>query len=208
MVRKAFPVDGLLMLLPLLQILRSLCHTVPGTGYYIRKGFSETGGMCAATGHFGYKGGRRHRRSDRTGVYAPGVLLPGVAYIYSGNAGYYGICRHIFCHYGPGSNYGVVADGHALQYGGTGPYPYVVAEYDGSGVHRSPVAGSDSVVEGGEHYVVPDKATVADGYASVVLKLAAGVDEYVFADGDILSEVCVERREYAQRCGDRFTEKM
>lgn len=92
-----------------------------GSGYGIlyKERLLRNGAGCAPPPeHFGYKGGRRHRRSDRTVVYAPGVLLPGVAYIYSGNAGYYGICRHIFCHYGPGSNYGVVADGHALQYGG------------------------------------------------------------------------------------------
>ena len=53
------------------------------------------------------------------------------------------------------------------------------------------------MVEGGEDDVVADLAAVANGYSPMVLEVAAGVDEDVLADVDVLSEVGVEGRKDA-----------
>ena len=54
---------------------------------------------------------------------------------------------------------------------------------------------------------MPYLAAVAEGHASVVLKVAACVDEHTFTDMDVLSEVSIERREYAQSVWHLISEK-
>ena len=76
-----------------------------------------------------------------------------------------------------------------------GTYPYVSSQHDGGGVHDSAVSGIEVMVERGKHHVVPDQATVAQRDTSVVLEMATGVDEHVFANGDVFPEIRIEWRE-------------
>lgn len=96
----------------------------------------------------------------------------------------------------PCCNDRVVADRYSLQDRSVGAYPDVFPEPDGSRIGCTPILGSHPVVERGENYVVADLASVAEGYASVVLEMAAGVDEDILADVDILPEIGVKRRKY------------
>ena len=73
--------------------------------------------------------------------------------------------------------------------------PYVSSQHDGGGVHDSAVSGIEVMVERGKHHVVPDQATVAQRDTSVVLEMATGVDEHVFANGDVFPEIRIEWRE-------------
>ena len=51
------------------------------------------------------------------------------------------------------------------------------------------------MIECSENHVVPDLTSVTEGYASMVLKMAAGIDENILADVDIFPEIGVKRRE-------------
>ncbi len=101
-----------------------------------------------------------------------------------GNAADDRIVRHVFGNHRPCRDDGVVADGHALQDRGVRTDPDVPSERDRRRVGRLAVFGGKAVVERGEDDVVSDLAVVADGYASVVLEVAAGIDEYTAADAD------------------------
>ena len=52
------------------------------------------------------------------------------------------------------------------------------------------------MVQCGKHHIVSDLAAVAECYATVVLKMAAGIDEDVLSDGYVLAEIGVKRRKY------------
>ena len=43
-----------------------------------------------------------------------------------------------------------------------------------------------------------NETPVAERDSSLVLKMAAGIDEYVFPDCDVLPEICIEGREHAE----------
>ena len=101
----------------------------------------------------------------------------------------------------------VFADGHALQYGGVGTYPYVPAQHDGCGIGSFPPFRSQCMVECGKDHIMPNLASVAEGYSAVVLEMAAGVDEHAFTHGDVLSEIRVERRKHAERLRHFITEQ-
>ena len=51
-----------------------------------------------------------------------------------------------------------------------------------------------SVIHCSQHNIVTDQRAVADGNSALILKMAAGVDEHIFADGDIFTKVRVEWR--------------
>ena len=55
--------------------------------------------------------------------------------------------------------------------------------------------------------IMPYLASVADGYTSVVLKMAASVNENTFTYQDIPFEIGIERREYPQRLRHLVTEQ-
>ena len=63
------------------------------------------------------------------------------------------------------------------------------------------------MVERGKHHIVPDLAAFAYGHASVVLKMAAGIDEHAFPDSDVFSEIGIERRKDAECVGNAVAEK-
>lgn len=118
-----------------------------------------------------------------------------------------GVGRDIARYHRPCCNDGIVTDGYSLEDRGVRPDPDIPAECDRRRVGRLAVFGRKAVVERGEDDVVPDLAVVADGYATVVLKMAAGVDEYPAADMDVFAEIGVERREDAQRGSDLAAEQ-
>ena len=64
------------------------------------------------------------------------------------------------------------------------------------------------MVERGKHHIVPYLASVPDAYAAMVLEMAAGVDEHILAHLDVLAEIGIKRREYTERGGDGFPEKL
>ena len=63
------------------------------------------------------------------------------------------------------------------------------------------------MIESGENDIVSYLAVVAYEYAAMVLEMAAGIDEYVFAYRYVFPEVGVEWREHPQRGGDGLDEK-
>ena len=50
------------------------------------------------------------------------------------------------------------------------------------------------VVDGCQDYVVPDQGAIPDFNPSLILKMASRVDEHLFPNGNILSEVRIEGR--------------
>lgn len=119
-----------------------------------------------------------------------------------------GVGRDIARDHRPCRDDGVAADGYALQNRGVRTDPDVSSERDRRRVGRLAVSGGKAVVERGEDDVVSDLAVIADGYASVVLKVAAGVDEYTAADADVFPEIGIERRKDAQRGIGRLPEQL
>ena len=64
-----------------------------------------------------------------------------------------------------------------------------------------------AMIQRSEYYVMSYLTTVTDGYTSVVLEMAAGVDEYVLTHLNVLPEIGIERGEYTQAVGHRFPEQ-
>ena len=67
------------------------------------------------------------------------------------------------------------------------------------------------MVQGSQHHIVADEGAVSDGDASLVLKVAAGVEKHIAANGDVLAVVGIEGREQtealAHRLADEFREQ-
>ena len=95
------------------------------------------------------------------------------------------IGRNIFSHHRSGCDDRIVA-------------AYILAKYYRGGVSVLAVFGRQTVVQRGEHDVVPNLASVAKADASMILKMAAGIDEDILPDGDVLAEIRIEWREDAQ----------
>ena len=68
------------------------------------------------------------------------------------------------------------------------------------------VSGFQVVVQSRENYVVADKGTISDSDSALVLEFASHIDEYIFADGDIFSAVCVEWRKHAEAAVYRLSD--
>ena len=62
------------------------------------------------------------------------------------------------------------------------------------------------MVERGKDHIVAYLTTVTDIDASVVLKMAAGVDEHIFTQMDVSAVVGIERRKYP-KCGGHIVAK-
>ena len=54
------------------------------------------------------------------------------------------------------------------------------------------------MIEGCKNDVMPYLATVSQCNPAVILKMTAGIDKYVIADFNILSEIRIKRREHPQ----------
>lgn len=55
------------------------------------------------------------------------------------------------------------------------------------------------MIERGEHYIMPNLASIAKGHSSMILKVAAGIDEYILAHRDVLSKIRIKRRKHTKR---------
>ena len=118
-----------------------------------------------------------------------------------------GIGLDLFCDDGARGHNGIVAYFYPLQNSGVGSDPYVTPENDGGRVGAFSVLWIKSVIERGEYYVVSYLTVVADEYASVILKMATGIDENPLAYVDIFPKIGVKRREYPERRIDFIPEK-
>lgn len=54
------------------------------------------------------------------------------------------------------------------------------------------------MVECGEDYIVAYLTSVTYDDSSMILKMTARIDEHLFADLDVLAEICIERWEDTQ----------
>ena len=68
--------------------------------------------------------------------------------------------------------------------------------------------GCKPVIERGKDHIMPDLATVAYRDSAVILKMAAGIDEYMLAYGDVFPEIRIKRRENAKRLRYFITEQL
>ena len=64
------------------------------------------------------------------------------------------------------------------------------------------------MVKGGEDHIVSDLAAITQENPSVILKVAAGIDENLLPGMDILPEIGIKGREHPQRRIDRSPEKL
>ena len=78
-------------------------------------------------------------------------------------------------------------------------YPGIFSKYDRSGPSGLTSFGCQFVIEGGENYIMAYLTAVANGHATMILKMAAGIDEHPFPDIDILSVIGIEWRKYTER---------
>ena len=117
------------------------------------------------------------------------------------------IIGNIFGHDSSGSHNGIVADGDSLQDGGIGAYPYILAQNDGGGVGSAAVFRQEAVVECGKDDVMAYLATVTQRHTAMVLEVAAGIDEHVFAHRDVFPEVRIKGRKDPERIGYRLAEQ-
>ena len=60
------------------------------------------------------------------------------------------------------------------------------------------------MIQRSEYYVMSYLTTVTDGYTSVVLEMAAGIDEYVFTHLNVLPEIGIERGNTRKLSGTGF----
>lgn len=123
----------------------------------------------------------------------PGRFLRNGFDDFSRNSPYDDIRGDILCNYRSGRYNRVVADGDALQDGCVRADPNILSELNRCRISRFTFFGRESVVKRGENHVVPDLAAIAECYAAVILKVAAGIDKDFFADLDILAEIGVKR---------------
>jgi formate C-acetyltransferase len=70
-----------------------------------------------------------------------------------------------------------------------------------------PFFGGKTMVQRGKYNIVSYQAIVAQCDTTLVLKVTAGVDKYVFSYGDVFPEICVERRKHPERGINRFSEQ-
>lgn len=118
------------------------------------------------------------------------------------NAAHYRVGRHILSYHGTGSDHRIVAYRNALKYCRIGTNPHVASQDYRSRISEAAVFGLNSVVERGKHHVVAYLTAIAKGYASMILKVTAGIDKHVFAYVYVLAEVGIERRKHSQRVGN------
>ena len=64
------------------------------------------------------------------------------------------------------------------------------------------------MIKSGKHYIMSDLATVANGYATVILKVATGIYEYIITYHYILPKISIERRKYAKCRRNRTSKKL
>ncbi len=110
-----------------------------------------------------------------------------------------GIRFYIFSYYGTCCNNSSIADGHTCQYCGIGSNPDVLADVDGCIAHTLTLGWIKVVVDGRQHDIVADECTIVNSDTTLVLELAAHVDEYSLTNDGVLTAVGMEWREHAYR---------
>src|SRR4051794_22442011 len=111
------------------------------------------------------------------------------------DSGHYGVRRDVVGDDGAGADDRSIADGDPGDDSDGRSEPDPAADADGGGDHVGSAIGVDLVVESGQRAAVADEGAVADRDAAGVLEAAAEVDEDVSAQGEVLSELAVERWE-------------
>ena len=106
-----------------------------------------------------------------------------------------GIRLDIFRHYSAGSNNSIVSDGHTGQNRYIRTQPDSLSDMDWSREKVIPLLRLRVVVECGEYGIVADQSTVIDFDSALILEFAAGVNEHMFSELNILSAVGIEGRE-------------
>ena len=89
-----------------------------------------------------------------------------------GNAADDRIVRHVFGNHRPCRDDGVVADGHALQYGGIRTDPDILAQHDRCRISMGTLCRRKTVIERCEDHIMPDLASVSYRNSAVILKMA------------------------------------
>ena len=120
-----------------------------------------------------------------------------------GHAGHHRVGGHVPGDHRPGGHNGPVPDGHAGGDGGVRADPCVFPDDDGGAVQLTAPGRVLLVVQGGQHHAVAQQGPVPDGDAGLVLEVAAGVDEYVGPDGDVLPVIGVEGGKQAEAGANR-----
>lgn len=54
------------------------------------------------------------------------------------------------------------------------------------------------MIERGKDHIMPDKTAVTQRHTAMILEVATGIDKDTTPDGNILAEVCVERRKHLE----------
>ena len=124
-------------------------------------------------------------------------------YKFSRHAADNGIRLYIFRHYSAGSNNSIVSNGHTGQNSDVRTQPDSFPDMDWSREEVVPLLRIWVVVECGEYGIVADQSAVIDCDSALILESAAGVNEYVFSDLNILSAVGIEGREETKGRIDR-----
>ena len=98
---------------------------------------------------------------------------------------------------------GIVADRHILQYRGMRTDPDFFSDNDRSWQGCGTLLRFQRMIERRQYYLVADQGAVADCNTALVLKTAAGIDENVFSETDVLAEIRIKRRKQAKSGIDR-----
>ncbi len=97
--------------------------------------------------------------------------------------------------------YRIVADSHSAEDRSVRSYPDVSSQPDGGCQQFMSATWIQIVIDGRENDLMPDEASVADGYAALILKTASGVDENSLSDGYVFAEIGIDRGEEAEIIG-------
>ena len=97
-----------------------------------------------------------------------------------------GVCVNITRHDRSRADNGVIAYGYSRQYDRAGAYPYTLAYAHGRGDKILSVFRRKTVVKSCDYNIMTYERAVAYIYPALILKAAAGIDKYVFADGVLL----------------------
>lgn len=84
--------------------------------------------------------------------------------------------------YGPCPYHGIVTYRNALKYSGIRSDPDILAEHYRSWMAQLAPLRLEKVVERGEDDIVADLTPVSDDHPSMVLKMAARIDEHALPD--------------------------
>ena len=112
------------------------------------------------------------------------------------------IWLNVLRHYSTCCHYCSIANSHACKNGGIGSNPDVFTNVDGSIAHALTLSWIKVVVERCQHDVVAYECTLVNDDTSLILKLAAHIDENSFTNDGVLAAIGMKRRKNAYRLGN------